>query len=96
MKWAGLRRRATTRSVNQYLFYTINDCWKAGVRAEWWKSDGASYNEVTAGINYKPHANLIIRPEYRYNFGNTPLESANGTIKRNAVSVFGIDAIITY
>jgi opacity protein-like surface antigen len=78
------------------LFYTINDCWKAGVRAEWWKSDGASYQEVTAGINYKPHANVIIRPEYRYNFGNAPLTSANGNTIPNDVSVFGIDAIITY
>jgi hypothetical protein len=25
--------------VNQYLFYTINDCWKAGVRAEWFRDD---------------------------------------------------------
>lgn len=81
--------------LNQYLFYTINDCWKAGVRAEWWHSDGASYNEVTAGINYKPHANVVIRPEYRYNFGNQPITNGVHT-KANRISVFGVDAIITY
>ena len=25
--------------VNQYLFYTINDCWRAGFRAEWFRDD---------------------------------------------------------
>jgi len=25
--------------VNQYLFYTLNDCWKFGVRAEWFRDD---------------------------------------------------------
>jgi hypothetical protein len=25
--------------VNQYLFYTINDCWKAGARFEWFRDD---------------------------------------------------------
>lgn len=25
--------------LNQYLFYTINDCWKAGLRGEWFRDD---------------------------------------------------------
>ena len=25
--------------INQYLFYTINDCWKAGFRMEWFRDD---------------------------------------------------------
>ena len=25
--------------INQYLFYTINDCWKAGMRFEWFRDD---------------------------------------------------------
>jgi hypothetical protein len=25
--------------VNQYLFYTVNDCWKAGARFEWFRDD---------------------------------------------------------
>lgn len=25
--------------INQYLFYTINDCWKAGARMEWFRDD---------------------------------------------------------
>ncbi|WP_254512457.1 porin [Anatilimnocola floriformis] len=25
--------------INQYLFYKINDCWKAGIRGEWFRDD---------------------------------------------------------
>jgi hypothetical protein len=25
--------------INQYLFYTMNDCWKAGFRLEWFRDD---------------------------------------------------------
>jgi Putative beta-barrel porin-2, OmpL-like. bbp2 len=28
--------------VNQYLFYTVNDCWKAGARFEWFRDDDGS------------------------------------------------------
>ena len=60
-----------TIGVNQYLFYWFNDCLGLGGRAEWWKSDQGgfgsdSYYEITGGVNYKPMANLVIRPEVRY------------------------------
>ena len=70
--------------INQYFLYTINDQWAAGLRAEWWKGDSLtgyaphggvlpatgshSYYDVTVGLNYKPTQNLIIRPEYRYDW----------------------------
>jgi len=88
--------------VANYLFYTINDCWKTGVRAEWWKSnqvtgENTSFYELTYGFNYKPHANWVIRPEVRYDW--TPSEdavsAAQGTDDYNKV-IFGIDAICTY
>ena len=28
--------------INQYLYYTINDCWKAGARVEWFRDDDAT------------------------------------------------------
>ena len=28
--------------INQYLFYTVNDCWKAGARFEWFRDDDGS------------------------------------------------------
>lgn len=81
--------------VNQYLFYTLNDCWKAGARMEWWKSNQvtgemASFYEVTGGLNYRPHANLVIRPEVRYDWSPTEL------VPDYNREMFGIDAILAF
>ncbi|MEO1498892.1 MAG: outer membrane beta-barrel protein, partial [Planctomycetota bacterium] len=85
--------------INQYLFYTLNDCWAAGVRAEWWKSDGESVGAVTYGLNYRPHANLILRPEVRHDFAASDAAAASlgftDEDDYNQTS-FGIDAILTY
>lgn len=95
-----------TIGVNQYLFYTINDCTKAGARVEWWKADGQSLYEMAYGINYKPMANLTLRPEVRYNW--TPNETLPAVlpvvVPANATTpsdyddnlIFGIDAIVTF
>lgn len=67
-------------SVNNYLFYTINDCWKLGTRLEWFRdNDGVrmppggvpgEYWEVTCGVNWRPLANVVFRPELRYDWAN--------------------------
>lgn len=54
-----------TIGLNQYLFYSVTDWGKAGVRGEWWKADGVSFYEVSVGLNIKPLSNVVIRPEYR-------------------------------
>jgi hypothetical protein len=90
--------------INQYLFYTLNDCWAVGGRAEWWKSKGyfgpgpapqnhQSYYEITGGINYRPHANIIFRPEVRYNW--TPADAIFAPGGFNQV-VFGVDCVATF
>jgi hypothetical protein len=84
--------------VANYLLYTINDCWKAGLRAEWWKSnqvtnENTSFYELTGGVNYKANANLVVRPEVRYDW--SPTDLTNGNIGYNRVEV-GVDAIYTY
>jgi hypothetical protein len=41
--------------INQYLFYTINDCWKAGARFEWFRDDdGARVGGVRPGNPLSP------------------------------------------
>ncbi|MCA9144546.1 MAG: porin [Planctomycetales bacterium] len=41
--------------INQYLFYTVNDCWKLGARFEWFRDDdgvrlqGAPVRELVSG-----------------------------------------------
>ena len=72
--------------VNQYLFKEINDCWSAGIRAEWFcDEDGSrvgngpgSYYATTVGLNWKPNANLIVRPEVRFEKFDA-IHGGNGT-----------------
>lgn len=82
-----------TIGINQYLFYTVNECVKAGVRAEWWKADGVSYNEITGGVNIRPHANLVIRPELRYQWSPA---GANPVGIPEKQTIFGLDMILTF
>jgi hypothetical protein len=67
-------------SLANYLFYTINDCWRAGLRLEWLRDDdgslagfdatrpaapGSFYN-VTLGLNWHPLDHVRLRPEIRW------------------------------
>jgi len=86
-----------TIGINQYLFYTVSDRVKVGGRAEWWKADGVSYYEITGGVNYRPMANLTIRPEVRYQWApavnNIP---AAQIVPVDEGAIFGIDAVLTF
>ena len=73
--------------INQYLFYDVCDTMALGARAEWWKTDGTSFYEVTTGVNFRPFANFVIRPEMRYDWSpSTDLSAAT----------FGIDMVTTF
>jgi hypothetical protein len=94
--------------INNYLTYKLNDCWSVGGRAEWFQDpQGArvnpgsrgNYYAFTAGFNYKPHANVTIRPEIRYDSfdafeGTTTLPFHNGTSSSQLSG--GFDAIFTF
>ena len=89
--------------INQYFLYTLTDKLAAGVRAEWWKGDSLtgyaphggvlpatgshSYYDVTLGLNIKPSQNIIIRPEYRYDW-SPALDYEEGYA--------GVDVIVLY
>ena len=70
--------------ITQYLLYTINDCWKAGFRFEWFDdADGlriATVNDglndlhywgATVGLNWQPTPNIIVRPEMRFDWATS-------------------------
>jgi hypothetical protein len=94
--------------LSNYLFYKINDVLSYGGRFEVFQDpqgarvgNGAlgNYYELTAGFNYKPHSNITIRPELRYDWfdgfaGNTTSPFDGGT-KDTQVSL-GTDFIFTY
>ncbi len=65
--------------IDNYLFRKLNDCWSVGGRFEWFQDpqgarvvagDRGNYFAMTSGFNYKPHANVDIRPEIRYDWFN--------------------------
>lgn len=57
-----------TIGLNQYLFYQFTDVLRGGARMEWWKADGVSLYEMAYGMNIQLASNLVLRPEYRYNW----------------------------
>jgi hypothetical protein len=73
--------------INQYLFYTVNECVQLGGRFEWWQDDGTDYSEITGGVNFRPHANVVIRPELRWD------RQSAADIDQTTC---GVDAIVTY
>jgi hypothetical protein len=87
-------------SIVNYLFYEINECVAAGVRYEYFEDEGGliggrgndpapHVNAVTVGLNVKPHANLVLRPEIR-------VEEFDSAAGREDQTLFAIDAVMTY
>ena len=103
-------------STVSYLFYEITECLSVGARYEWFRdddharilqvgalADGGEYREFTLGINWKPHANVLLRPEARWDWSDTDLRSSfpglvgafDDRSDKNQFTV-GIDVIVRY
>lgn len=82
---AGAHRDAV--SFANYLFYTLTDTVKVGGRAEWFKLDGQSHYNATAGINYSGIGKIVFRPEIRHNWA--PFAGQDET-------TVGLDGYVTY
>ena len=73
---------ASWYGLNQYLFRTINERWKAGLRFEWFRDENGSrvtdagrtadYYELTAGLNWTPNKHVTLRPELRWDWTSAP------------------------
>lgn len=82
-----------------YAFYDINAKLKAGTRFEYYTPDGQDYYTWTYGVNIKPIANLVVRPEVRHMWSpNHQSYSGAGGSNFNLYNqtVFGIDAIVSF
>lgn len=84
---------------NNFLIYWASDRVGLGGRAEWWKAQGVSYYQLTAGMNFKPMANMVIRPEIRYQW--SPAAEGPAAVNPMAIpslgdGIFGVDAILTF
>jgi hypothetical protein len=82
--------------VNQYLFYTVNDCWKWGTRVEWFRNGGDEMGQVTFGANYHPSANIVFRPEVRFDYFEDGLDVFDTGDETQDSTMFAMDMIITY
>lgn len=88
-----------TFSLNNYLIYTLSDCWAVGGRFEWYQNSGVytpemtDIYELTVGVNYKPHANILIRPEIRGDWDN---DAVSGLEDGRKQTTFGIDTIFLF
>jgi hypothetical protein len=97
-------------SINQYLFYTINDKLSAGVRAEWWKTGGGAWTAdtfgagtptgsfdvyaITAGLNIRPFERMVIRPEVRHDW--TPDVANMAGFDSINYTTAAVDVILTF
>lgn len=97
-------------AITQYLLYRVNDCLSYGGRFEWYNvdsidrpggfGDNNDIYDLTLGLNYRPHANLVFRPEVRWDwdkdgnglFNGTPINEQGDASQ----TTFGMDAILTY
>jgi len=50
--------------------------------------------EATAGVNWKPQANFVLRPEIRYNWGSGLTNNIAPDFDDGVI--FGIDGIVTF
>ena len=99
-----------TYDYNQYLLYKVNDCLKLGGRFEWYNEEGiytpvgddSDIYALTLGANYKPHANVVVRPEIRWDWVDGDLgdiaAAGNEVLEDNhdEQTTFGIDTIFTF
>ena len=95
-----------TFGINQYLIKTINDCWAVGGRFEWWNNnnfdedlgrtvDGDVF-ALTLGVNHKPHANVTVRPEVRWDWDTGNDLVAGLEDGDDDQFTFGIDTIFLF
>ena len=100
------RNSADWYGLNTYLFYTINDCWKAGMRFEWFRDEGgarvpganqtADYFQLCPGVNWTPNDRLIVRSELRWDWTGTPGYYPFGDGTRSDQLLFSFDAIVRF
>ncbi len=79
--------------ITNYLFYQINPCLALGTRVEWWKSDqifgtARSTWDFTTGLNFRPHANFVFRPELRIDYGASAIDSGRLIPAMDAIILF--------
>ncbi len=94
--------------INTYLLYTINECWKAGMRYEWFSDDdgtrvvneAGNFQDLTFGLNWSPFDSLVVRPETRWDWfdahSDNALPGPYDAFTERSQFTFAVDAIVTF
>jgi hypothetical protein len=91
-----------TYGLNNYLIYTVSDCLALGSRFEWYDADAGVFNgnvdvyALTLGANVKPHANVLIRPEIRWDWADGADVTGILENDEDEQTTFGIDTIFLF
>jgi len=114
----GLAKSAKWYGITNYLMRDLTDTVAAGLRVEWFRDQGnsriasiptqrlakhSSYVGISMGLNWRPHRNLMIRPEVRLDASDfrlrPPLDSVSGAYDdatdRSQV-LYAVDVILKY
>jgi hypothetical protein len=97
---------ASWYGVNQYLYRTINERWKAGMRFEWFRDENgarvpgihqtADYFELTSGLNWTPNKYVALRPELRWDWTGTAGALPYGDGTRSNQLLLDCDLIVRF
>ncbi len=92
-----------TFDINQYLIYSLSDRLALGGRFEWYEAnrtgvfaDDLNIYALTGGVNYRPSANVIVRPEIRRDWAFGPDTTGILADDDSTQTTFGIDTIFTF
>jgi hypothetical protein len=67
--------------INQYLFYTVNDCWKAGARFEWFRDDDGARVTGLRNPSNAIFGQAFAGNFYEFSVGMNWTPTANWTIR---------------
>lgn len=89
--------------INQYLFYDVSDCTRAGINYEWFRDDdgtqlgngAGSYYTLRAGLNHSLSDCVMVRPEVRWDWADNGLRPYDDGNRGSQFSI-GSDIIWTY
>jgi hypothetical protein len=98
-------KNADWYAVAVNLFYTLDEKWRPGFRAEWFRDDegvrtavlkrpgfAASFYDVTLGVTYKLLPSLSLRPEIRFDWTSSDVRPFNDQTQK-AQFTAAMDAI---
>jgi len=90
--------------LNQYMFYDLTNTVSAGIRGEWFRDNNGTrltigtpgnYFELTAGVNWKPKEWFTLRPEVRYDWADSTVNTYDNQTKNHQLE-FAMDVVLEF